>query len=451
MHHPFSLLTTQNTFGKRVLWTFRSRVSGFLWYNCHYCRGLFTIYDGQTLRKGEFTFSVAYSNFDRDPGNVDITEVPVSFQVGINDHLELFFNTDAYKGVKVNNPQNLSSFYLPNSQLNFGNGRLGSGAAIILAPQGPNVGTLRGTAVFRPPFCPGCAAAGTPNATYFQSGQPFVGYPYVGFAGPNFGQGPGALGTRFGFPGFATVLGPPIAVGNSGRFGPADAFPGIGSTVGSILPGVVLATATLPCTILTGACNPLGGGTPLNPIIVPTTFTIAPSYLPDEPFINRLYGESSFSTFVVGAKWRLNNVKKRYSFGIMPFYRFYADNGDSSHGFNQMQRGASPGAKFGDIGLFFFSEARLSRSVNVSVNSGYVLNSNPRGSFPTGEFTLLDRPNEMLNGIAFDFPINKHFQPVAELRSTKYFGGRTPNAFENSPVEGLLGAKIYAWQNRPHR
>src|ERR687890_408012 len=79
--------------------------------------GLFTIYDGQTLRRGEFTFSIAYSNFDRDPGNVDLTEVPISFQVGLNDHLELFFNTDAYRGIKVNNPQNLSSFYLPNSQL----------------------------------------------------------------------------------------------------------------------------------------------------------------------------------------------------------------------------------------------------------------------------------------------------------------------------------------------
>ena len=73
--------------------------------------GLFTIYDGQTLRRGEYTFSVAYSNFDRDPGNVDITEVPVSFQIGLSDNLELFFNTDAYRGVKVNNRQNLSSFY----------------------------------------------------------------------------------------------------------------------------------------------------------------------------------------------------------------------------------------------------------------------------------------------------------------------------------------------------
>ncbi len=109
--------------------------------------GLFTVYDGQTLRRGEFTFSIAYSNFDRDPGNVDLNEVPLSFNVGLNDHLELFFNTTAWRGIKVNNPQNLSSFYLPNSQLKFP--FLGSGAAIILAPSGPNVGTVAG-AVFRP-------------------------------------------------------------------------------------------------------------------------------------------------------------------------------------------------------------------------------------------------------------------------------------------------------------
>jgi len=55
--------------------------------------GLFTIYDGDTIRKGEFTFSVAYSNYDRDPGNVDITVTPLSFNVGLSDHLELFYST----------------------------------------------------------------------------------------------------------------------------------------------------------------------------------------------------------------------------------------------------------------------------------------------------------------------------------------------------------------------
>src|SRR5258706_10807683 len=144
--------------------------------------GLFTIYDGATLRKGEFTFSVAFSNYDRDPGNVDITDWPASFNVGLNDHLELFFKANAYRGIKVNNPQNLSSFYLPNTQGFFGAGLLGSGPAIILAPSGPNVGTIAGTAVFRPPFCPACVPTTSPLSVYYNAGQPFVAYPFTGGA-----------------------------------------------------------------------------------------------------------------------------------------------------------------------------------------------------------------------------------------------------------------------------
>src|SRR5204863_4164550 len=125
--------------------------------------GLFTVYDGDTIRKGEFTFSVAYSNFDRDPGNVDLVEVPLSFNVGLNDHIELFFKTNGYRGIKVNSPTNLSSFYLPNSQLNFG-GFLGSGPAIVLAPNASACATsITGTAVFRPAF-----------------NQPFVQFPFSG-------------------------------------------------------------------------------------------------------------------------------------------------------------------------------------------------------------------------------------------------------------------------------
>jgi hypothetical protein len=374
--------------------------------------GLFTVYDGQTLRRGEFTFSIAYSNFDRDPGDVDLTEVPLSFNVGLGDHLELFFNTTAWRGIKVNSPQNLSSFYLPNSQLKFP--QLGSGAAIILAPTGPNVGTIRG-ALFRPAF-----------------NQPFVQFPFVGGSAGTFGLGPGGpTPGGVGFPGFSATLGPPVAQPNSGTFGPADNFPGIGSVVGGILPGVVLATSTLPPTLLTGS------------ITVPATFTIAPAYLPDAPFINRLFGESAFTSFVVGAKWRWTEPDNALGVGIMPFYRFYPDKADDLSGFNQMQRGAGPGGDIGDFGLIFFVDGRLSRSVNVSANLGYILNSNPKGNFPSGEFTLLDRPDEFLGGIAFDFPVNKYFQPVLELRSTQYVGGRTPNAFENSPVDALAGVKIY--------
>ena len=48
---------------------------------------LFSIYDGDSIRKGEFTSSAAYSNYERDPGNVDLTEIPLSFNIWLNDHV----------------------------------------------------------------------------------------------------------------------------------------------------------------------------------------------------------------------------------------------------------------------------------------------------------------------------------------------------------------------------
>ncbi|MBV9928746.1 MAG: hypothetical protein JOZ96_27270, partial [Acidobacteria bacterium] len=375
--------------------------------------GLFTIYDGDTLRKGEFTFSIAYSNYDRDPGNVDITDVPLSFNVGLSDHIELFFKTNGWRGIKVNSPSNLSSFYLPNSQLFFGPGLLGSPAAIVLAPSGPNVGSIAGQPLFRPAF-----------------NQPFVQFPFVGGSAGTFGLTAGIPGGLFGFPGFSAQLG--AATGSGGRFSGASLFPGYGSPVGSILPGVVLATTTLPATALT------------LPITVPVSFTTSPSYLPDAPFVNRLYGESTFTNFVAGAKIRFTGPNNPLGVGVIPFYRWYPDKPDDAQGFNQMQRGAGPGASIGDFGIVGFLSGRLSRSVNVSVNGGYILNSNPRSdAFGGSNAVLLDRPNEFLAGVGFDFPINKHFQPIAELKSVHYTGSRTPNAFPNNPVDALAGVKIY--------
>jgi len=100
--------------------------------------GLFTIYDGSTIRKGEFTFTIAYSNYDRDPGNVDLTDIPASFNVGLNDHIELFFKSNLYRGIKVNTPQNLSSFYLPNVGQCTAQPPC-TGPAIILALLGPTL------------------------------------------------------------------------------------------------------------------------------------------------------------------------------------------------------------------------------------------------------------------------------------------------------------------------
>ncbi|HKB65099.1 MAG TPA: hypothetical protein VKC61_04530, partial [Pyrinomonadaceae bacterium] len=377
-----------------------------------------------TIRRGEFTFSVAYSNYDRDPGNVDIVDTPLSFNIGLNDHVELFYKTNGYRGVKVNNPQNLSSFYLPNSQLFFGASLLCSGPAIILAPQrvsGPN--DISG-AVFRP--------AGPPCNV---GGQPFVQFPFIGGTGPNFGLTGNAIA-----PPFVSRIGTPF--GGNGSFGSASNFPGMGSVVGSILPGIVLATTVLPCTALTGNCNPPVNANSQSPLLVPTTFTIAPSYLPDAPFIGRLYGESSFTDHVVGAKIRFTGPNSALGVGIIPFYRWWPDNADDASGFRQLQRGSGGGAQLGDFGLVGFVSGRLSQHVNVSANLGYILNSNPK-SKAMGDAVLLDRPDEFLSGLGFDYSVNKHFQLIGEVRSTMYAGSRTPNAFNNNPVDALGGIRIY--------
>ena len=372
--------------------------------------GLFTVYDGQTLRAGEYTLSFAWSNYDRDPGNVDITEIPVSFQVGVNDYIELFFNTDAYRGMKVNSPRNLSGFSLPNSQVRIG-GFLTSAPAMVLAPQGAGASVFRNLPVFRP-----------------QGSQPFVPFPYTGASAGNFGLNPALVGPLFGFPaGTPPTLGPPRAGGGNG----ADLFPGVGSAVGGILPGLVLSTVNI-----TNAAGAVIG-------TAPNISTIAPSYLPDAPFLNRTWGESAFNTFSVGAKIRFTGPRNPIGFGLIPIYRFYADRASSRAGFNQLQRGASPGAKRGDIGLIAFGDARVAKWVNISGNVGYWYNSSVKAEFANGNFTMLDRGDELTAALGVDFPVNQYFQPIGEFRVTKYVGGRTPNAFEQDPIDALLGVRIF--------
>ena len=373
--------------------------------------GLFTVYDGSTLRKGEYTFSAAASNYDRDPGNVDITSVPVSFQVGLTNRVELFFSTDLLKQVKVNSPRNLSGFYLPNSQVFIAGRGITSAPAIVLSPQGPGISQYPNTAIYRP------------------TGSPFSQFPFSGGNAGTYGlTAPFFSGPVFGFAaGTNAQLGPPRLGGNG-----ADNFPGIGSVYGSILPGIVLTSTSL--VTQTGAAAGEGPG----------VFTQMPSYLPDAPFLNRQFGESAFNEYNAGAKIRLNNIHNAVGYGFIAAYTWYTNNANSFSGFNQLQRGASPGGNKGDVSLTAFADARLATWVNMSANVGYKWTSAVKGEFPGGTFTLLDRPDELTGSFGVDFPVNKWFQPIAEFRSLTYVGGRTPNAFENNPIDGLVGARVFA-------
>jgi len=139
----------------------------------------------------------------------------------------------------------------------------------------------------------------------------------------------------------------------------------------------------------------------------------------------------------------MNDKEAAVGYGLIASYRWYLDTADSFSGFNQMQRGAGPGANWGDINLTFFADARLAQHINLSGNVGYTYTTNPKGTFNGNDYTLLDRPDELLSSIAADFPVNKYMQYILELRSVHYIGGRTPNAFERNPLDAIAGIRIF--------
>jgi hypothetical protein len=370
--------------------------------------GLFTVYDGKTLRKGEYTVSAALSNYDRDPGNVDITSIPLSFQVGVANRLELFFTTEGYRGVKVNAPRNLSGFYLPNAQVRI-NGVLTSAPAIVLSPQGPGTSQFPNRAIFRP------------------AGAPFTSFPYTGGNAGTYGLlFPIFSGNVFGFNNNGNaLLGPPRTGGA------ADLFPGVGSVFGGILPGVVFSTQTL--------FNPAGQPAGTGPVI----FTSAPTYIADAPFIDRTWGTSSFNSMDFGFKYRFNNPEDSIGYGVVAYYRWYLDTASSFSGFNMMQRGAGPGGNKGDLNVTAFADARLAKWANLSANVGYQWTSKTKGTFGGTSYIMLDRPDELQAQMGLDFPVNRYFQPILEFKATKYVGGRTPNALERNPLDGIAGVRIF--------
>jgi len=378
--------------------------------------GLFTVYDGDTLRKGEYTFSVAYSNYDRDPGNADITSYPGSFQVGVTDNFEAFFSIEGYRAVKINSPRNLSSFYLPNSGLVIGGVRT-LGPAIVLAPQGATTTPFTGQAVFRP------------------TGMPFVSFPFTGGNAGTYGFSlPQCSAVAFGFAANCVTpnatLGPPRLGSGNG----ADLFPGIGSTYGSILPGVVLTTELVACGGVVAAvvnCEK------------PVSFSNAPSYLADAPYINRTYSTSSINSLTGGFKWRFNNVMKPWSVGMVAYYRYNPDHVDDASSFNALQRGAGAGDNKGDVGVGMFWAGRLAKWANLSANATYLYTTKSKGKFNGASYTMLDTPDELQISVGADFPVNKHFQPILEIRDLHYVGGRTPNAFENNPIDGIAGFRWF--------
>jgi hypothetical protein len=202
-------------------------------------------------------------------------------------------------------------------------------------------------------------------------------------------------------------------------------FPGLGSAFGGILPGVVFTTGVGP-----------------NNTSRPDSFSAMPIYNVDAPFINRTWGTTSFNSMDFGFKWRFNSPSDSSGHGITAFWRWYLDKADDFAGFNQMQRGAGPGSKWGDFGVSYFADSRVAKWANVSFNVGYTFTTKSEASFNGTDFVIYDPADQFTWGVGLDFPVNKHFQPILEFRQAYYLRSRTPNALENDPSDGLAGVRI---------
>jgi len=112
--------------------------------------GLFGTWSARTLRRGEWTWGVFWNNFDRDPGDIDVNQIPMNFTLGLTDRIEVFGNIDFFQQVTTRQP-----FLLSGSGFNLGRLRFGGPGADPLRAFGPPRGGRDGTAFF-----PGTSAPG---------------------------------------------------------------------------------------------------------------------------------------------------------------------------------------------------------------------------------------------------------------------------------------------------
>src|SRR5215468_8523350 len=139
--------------------------------------GLFTVYDTETLRKGEFNIGFFANHFHRDPGDLAWQVYPVNFQIGFNNYLEVFAYFEGQRVISVGSPALLSGFYLPDVRTP----GLPVGRAVI-APGTNNIVRTTADPCGNGGFLGPCVSPGTGPFLARPSGNDTAVYP--GFGAP---------------------------------------------------------------------------------------------------------------------------------------------------------------------------------------------------------------------------------------------------------------------------
>ena len=78
--------------------------------------GLFNTFSTRTLCKGEFNFALFWNNYDRDPGDIDINQVPFNFTIGITNRWEMWIDWVTWTNTTSRQPFLLSGYQLSASR-----------------------------------------------------------------------------------------------------------------------------------------------------------------------------------------------------------------------------------------------------------------------------------------------------------------------------------------------
>ncbi len=63
--------------------------------------GLFNLFKPVTLRRGEWSVALHGSSIHREPGDLQLTQFPLSITLGVHDRLEFFFSWETYRRVQA--------------------------------------------------------------------------------------------------------------------------------------------------------------------------------------------------------------------------------------------------------------------------------------------------------------------------------------------------------------
>jgi hypothetical protein len=354
--------------------------------------GLFNTFSTRTLCKGEFNFALFWNNFDRDPGDLDINQVPFNITVGLTNRWELWVNWITWQQVTSRNPFLLSGYELSIVRV------FGDPFDLL----GPPDGTIHGARIF-----PG--AAGFPPSGQIPVGPGVKPFP---IGGPK--------GTKL--PGVQEPAGGILPV--LGLFGTPTGFP-------------------LNQSIVAINGHPIVG---FGPAIV----TNRPGFYNDLPFFGEVsflgfdrQGRALFSPressngsgdFFIGTKINLINPNRHwFSMAIGGYLKIPISRSDRA-----MHRGRTNG-EFEGGPILMLGQESAGHRVRLYENIGFI----GTGDVQRRGVTVLNLKNKLLLNAGLSVALNPHVEFLTELAGTVFIGEGTPTLNPVNPLDLNVGLRFF--------